>query len=72
MCQPQYSSGPEQPVRPEYNEQSGVPFDPYYEQQFQMPIEQQSMLNEIQSMKDAMTALQIQVAKKRMIVQPRL
>ena len=30
-----------------------------------MPIVQQSMLNEIQSIKDSMTALQIQVAKKK-------
>ena len=70
MRQPLYSSGPQQPVRPEYNGQSGVLLDPYYsqgagqvpgyEQQFKIPVMQQPIQNvnlESMMMKDALAAL---------------
>ena len=58
LTQPQNAPGPQQPVRPGSNEQQEMP-DPYYD------MAQQSILNEVHSMRDVVANLQIEVAKKK-------
>ena len=83
MRQPQHLFGPQQQVRPEFDGQFGVPLDPYnlqgadlvpgQQQQFQAPVIQQQTQNlELELIKDALAALQIEVARKKIIVQPKL